>query len=144
MQEVEYITVVVPAARRASVLPDLPTEDLSTELLAKGGAPLPIESKKELSSFRYSIAPENSLKQEARQTFAMLSNRTYQSLKAFLISHKAFLNNVDPSNQQKVQSLQVTQHSWTEETCKETSAELESTPGVSPQPEMLDMTYVTS
>lgn len=84
------------AAGRASVLPDLPRADLSTELLAKGGAPLPMESKKELSNFRYSTAPENSLKQEARYTFAMLSNRRYQSLKAFLVSNKAFLNNVDP------------------------------------------------
>lgn len=57
------------------VLLDLPRADLSTELLAKGGAPLPIESKKELSNFRYSMAMENSLKQEARETFAMLSNR---------------------------------------------------------------------
>lgn len=126
---------------------DLPRADLSTELLAKGGAPLPIESKKELSNFRYSMAPENSLKQEVRQTFAMLSNRRYQSLKAFLISHKAFLNDIDPLSQQKVQALQVTQHCRTEETaprveahrqmlrekqphispCKETSTELETT-----------------
>ena len=68
-REGTHIRAVVPAAGRVSVLPDLPRADLSTELLAKGGAPLPIESKKELSNFRYSMALENSLKQEARQTF---------------------------------------------------------------------------
>lgn len=77
-RERKFVLAVDPASERASVLPDLPRADLSTELLAKGGAPLPIESKKELSNFKYSMAPENSLKQGTKQNFAMLSNRRYQ------------------------------------------------------------------
>jgi len=59
------VAAAFPAASGASAQPDLPRADFSIELLAKGGAPLPIESRKELSNFRYSIALENSLKQEA-------------------------------------------------------------------------------
>lgn len=95
--ELEKLCYVISSSSccgRAFVLPDLPRADLSTELLAKGGVPLPIESKKELSSFRYSMALENSLKEEARQTFARMSHCGYQSLEASLVSHKAFLNHV--------------------------------------------------
>lgn len=48
----------------------LPRADLKTEFPVKGGVPLPKESTKELSNFRYSKALENSLKSTiTKQTF---------------------------------------------------------------------------